>query len=57
MDIQDDTDNNSANIECNAQSPDEAALVRAASDLGFVFLGRDGGILSILTPWSAEVET
>jgi len=31
-------------------------LVQAASDLGFVFLGRDRGILSILAPRSAEVE-
>ena len=29
-------------IEYKAQSPDEAALVQAARDLGFVFLGRDG---------------
>jgi phospholipid-translocating ATPase len=43
-------------IEYKAQSPDEAALVQAASDLGFVFLGKDRGILSIRTPRSGEVE-
>ncbi|KAL0077663.1 hypothetical protein F4703DRAFT_1880396 [Phycomyces blakesleeanus] len=35
------------NIEYKAQSPDEAALVGTARDLGFVFLGRESNILSI----------
>ena len=29
-------------IEYKAQSPDEAALVQASRDIGFIFLGRDG---------------
>ena len=33
-----------------AQSPDEAALVQAAADVGFVFCGRDKEILSLRTP-------
>ncbi|KAJ4466566.1 hypothetical protein C8R41DRAFT_803316 [Lentinula lateritia] len=39
-------------IEYKAQSPDEAALVQAAADVGYVFLGRDKEILSIRTPGS-----
>ena len=50
------TDAETGNIEYKAQSPDEAALVQTASDLGFVFLGKDREILSIRTPRSAEVE-
>jgi phospholipid-translocating ATPase len=50
------TDAETGNIEYKAQSPDEAALVQAAADLGFVFLGKDREILSIRTPRSAEVE-
>ncbi|KAF8163678.1 hypothetical protein B0H34DRAFT_649957 [Crassisporium funariophilum] len=50
------TDPVTGNIEYKAQSPDEAALVRAASDMGFVFLGKDKDTLSIRTPVSAEVE-
>ncbi|KAJ3785724.1 phospholipid-translocating ATPase [Lentinula aff. detonsa] len=39
-------------IEYKAQSPDEAALVQAAADVGYVFLGRDREKLSIRTPGS-----
>ncbi|EIN07067.1 phospholipid-translocating ATPase [Punctularia strigosozonata HHB-11173 SS5] len=43
-------------IEYKAQSPDEAALVQAAADMGFVFRGRDREILMLKTPFSDEVE-
>lgn len=43
-------------IEYKAQSPDEAALVQAAADAGFVFCGRDREILSLRTPFTDEVE-
>jgi phospholipid-translocating ATPase len=39
-------------IEYKAQSPDEAALVQAAADMGFVFRGRDREILMLQTPFS-----
>lgn len=35
-------------IVYNAQSPDEAALVRAAANLGYVFLGKQRNIMSCL---------
>ena len=38
-----------------AQSPDEAALVQAAADAGFTFLGRDKNILRIQTPYDEDV--
>ncbi|KAL0570141.1 hypothetical protein V5O48_011819 [Marasmius crinis-equi] len=41
-------------IEYKAQSPDEAALVRAAADCGYVFRGRDREILYLQTPMSEE---
>lgn len=34
-------------LEYQAQSPDEAALVKSARDLGFVFLGRDHNTLNL----------
>lgn len=34
-------------LQYQAQSPDEAALVKAARDLGFVFLGRDQDYLNL----------
>ena len=37
-------------IEYRAQSPDEAALVQAAADVGYVFCGRDKETLSLRTP-------
>ncbi|KAK4698681.1 phospholipid-translocating ATPase, partial [Phenoliferia sp. Uapishka_3] len=42
-------------ISYKAQSPDEAALVQAAADVGFVFLGRDKNILRIQTPHDEDV--
>lgn len=36
--------------EYRAQSPDEAALVQAAADAGFVFLGREREVLRLRTP-------
>jgi phospholipid-translocating ATPase len=42
-------------IAYKAQSPDEAALVQAAADVGFVFLGRDKNILRIQTPHDPDV--
>lgn len=41
-------------IRYNAQSPDEAALVQAAADVGFVFLGREREIMRLRTPYSEE---
>jgi phospholipid-translocating ATPase len=43
-------------IEYKAQSPDEAALVQAAADVGFVFRGRDKEILRLQTPFAEEVQ-
>ncbi|SCZ97715.1 BZ3500_MvSof-1268-A1-R1_Chr4-3g07400 [Microbotryum saponariae] len=42
-------------ISYKAQSPDEAALVQAAADVGFVFLGRDKDVLRIQTPHDDDV--
>lgn len=41
-------------IQYKAQSPDEAALVQSAADVGFVFMGRDRNILRLRTPFSTE---
>ncbi|KIJ69189.1 hypothetical protein HYDPIDRAFT_144965 [Hydnomerulius pinastri MD-312] len=43
-------------IEYKAQSPDEAALVQAAADVGFIFRGRDREVLQLQTPFSKEIE-
>lgn len=43
-------------VHYKAQSPDEAALVQTAADLGYVFLGKDRDILSLRSPGSADVE-
>ncbi|OCH92242.1 phospholipid-translocating P-type ATPase [Obba rivulosa] len=43
-------------IEYKAQSPDEAALVQAAADVGFVFRGRERDIMRLQTPFAQEVE-
>lgn len=43
-------------IEYQAQSPDEQALVQAAADAGFIFLGKERQTLRILTPFSKEPE-
>lgn len=42
-----DEKNNPDHIEYKAQSPDEAALVATARDLGFVFIGRDSNTLHV----------
>ncbi|BGP13940.1 hypothetical protein JCM10213_005524 [Rhodosporidiobolus nylandii] len=42
-------------LSYKAQSPDEAALVQAAADVGFVFLGRDKDVLRIQTPHDPDV--
>ena len=39
-------------IEYKAQSPDEAALVQSAADVGFVFRGRDHNVVRLSTPFS-----
>ena len=43
-------------VEYKAQSPDEAALVRAAADMGFGFLGKDRETLSLKIPGSENIE-
>lgn len=50
------TDATTGKMEYKAQSPDEAALVQAAADIGFVFLGKDKEVLSLRTPRSANTE-
>ena len=45
-------DPETGHVEYKAQSPDEAALVRAAADAGFVFRGRDKEILRLETPFA-----
>lgn len=40
-------------LEYKAQSPDEAALVQAAADVGFVFRGRERETLYLQTPFHA----
>ncbi|KAJ7638744.1 phospholipid-translocating ATPase [Roridomyces roridus] len=47
---------NTGEIEYKSQSPDESALVQAAADMGFVFLGRDRDYLSLRTPFVDEPE-
>jgi phospholipid-translocating ATPase len=41
-------------LEYKAQSPDEAALVQAAADVGFEFRGRDRDVLLMRTPFARE---
>ncbi|KAJ4486160.1 phospholipid-translocating ATPase [Lentinula aciculospora] len=43
-------------IEYKAQSPDEAALVKAAADVGYVFRGREREMLYLQTPLSNDKE-
>lgn len=50
------TEDEDGNIEYKAQSPDEAALVQAAADVGYRFRGRDRNILRLETPFSDEIE-
>jgi phospholipid-translocating ATPase len=44
-------------IEYKAQSPDEAALVQAAADVGFIFRGREREILRLQTPFAEEIQS
>ena len=44
-------DDNGA-LQYKAQSPDEAALVQAAADCGFIFRGKDKEILRLQTPFT-----
>jgi len=48
------TDPRSGLLEYKAQSPDEAALVQAAADVGFEFRGRDRDVLILRSPLSRE---
>lgn len=41
-------------LDYKAQSPDEAALVQAAADVGFEFRGRDRDVLLMRTPFARE---
>jgi phospholipid-translocating ATPase len=50
------TDSVTGAVEYKSQSPDESALVQAAADVGFVFLGRDRDYLSLRTPFGEEPE-
>lgn len=43
-------------VEYKAQSPDEAALVQAAADVGFVFRGREREVMRLQTPFSDHLE-
>jgi phospholipid-translocating ATPase len=43
-------------LEYKAQSPDEAALVQSAADVGFVFRGRDHNVVKLSTPFSDEID-
>ena len=43
-------------ITYKAQSPDEAALVQAAADVGYQFVGRERETLQLRTPGSEELE-
>ena len=44
-------DKDTGKIEYKAQSPDEAALVQAAADMGFIFKGREREVLLLQTPF------
>lgn len=44
-------DNKTGELEYKAQSPDEAALVQAAADVGWEFRGRDKDVLFLKTPF------
>ncbi len=45
-------DRETGKIDYKAQSPDEAALVQAAADAGYIFRGRDREVLTLQTPFS-----
>ena len=44
-------DPETGHVEYKAQSPDEAALVQAAADMGYVFKGREREVLYLQTPF------
>ena len=46
-------DKETGKIEYKAQSPDEAALVQAAADMGFIFKGREREVLLLQTPFGS----
>ncbi|KAG6908584.1 hypothetical protein DXG01_004071 [Tephrocybe rancida] len=50
------TDPETGALQYKAQSPDEAALVQAAADVGYVFRGRDVDVLTLQTPFTSEGE-
>ncbi|KAJ1308767.1 hypothetical protein OPQ81_004457 [Rhizoctonia solani] len=50
------TDEQTGRLEYKAQSPDEAALVQAAADAGFIFLGREREIMRMQTPFAGVEE-
>lgn len=50
------TDPETGALEYKAQSPDEAALVQAAADVGFTFRGRDKDVLMVTTPFSEGID-
>ncbi|KAG8905995.1 hypothetical protein FRB99_007852 [Tulasnella sp. 403] len=50
------TDPETGMITYKAQSPDEAALVQAAADVGFIFRGREREILRLQTPFLDHLE-
>ena len=43
-------------IQYKAQSPDEAALVQAAADVGFTFRGRDKDVIYVSTPFAEGLD-
>lgn len=49
-------DTDTGMITYKAQSPDEAALVQAAADVGFIFRGREREILRLQTPFLDHLE-
>ncbi|UZJ52902.1 hypothetical protein CBS101457_002222 [Exobasidium rhododendri] len=50
------TDEETGLLEFKAQSPDEQALVQAAADVGFTFVGKDRSTLNLQAPASIELE-
>ncbi|KAI9508448.1 phospholipid-translocating P-type ATPase [Russula earlei] len=48
------TDRRTGLLDYKAQSPDEAALVQAAADVGFEFRGRDRDVLILRTPFARD---
>ncbi|CAE7183194.1 unnamed protein product, partial [Rhizoctonia solani] len=50
------TNEQTGRLEYKAQSPDEAALVQAAADAGFIFLGRERETMRMQTPFAGVEE-